>query len=134
MLTLLRLVALIFGCALLVAPATVFLGFTYAVGEPPDDSFSFLFPELIGFGLLLGGGLVLVGIPKLVVGNVRPWSSQIAGLFLVFSALAITFGVGFSGEIPRVASPVALLIEFLAFYAFVFPARSFALVAEKHKP
>ncbi len=132
MLNFLRLVSFLFGCALLVAPSAVFLGFSYAVGEPPEDTFSFLFPELVGFGVLLGGGLILVGIPRLVMGPARPWFSQTAGLLLGLSALATIFAVGFSGEIPRIASPLVLLVELLAFYAFVFPAHSFSLVAEKN--
>jgi len=120
----LRILSLLIGAALVVAPSFLLLQFAYGVGEPPTKGEVAFFLPTIGIGLFLGGGLLLVGLPKLVSGATTPALSVLSGALIVFSALAVAF-FGFSGSVTRMVSPFILFLEFFAFWAFVYPAKFF---------
>jgi hypothetical protein len=123
-----RLVFLLAGAALTLAPMLALLSFSYGVGEPPSShpkGFEyFAWPLLAGVGI--GGGLLLVGVPNLVVGQKRPNYRNIAALLLVVSTVAL-FGIGFEGSVTASLGPLAILLNATAFFAFVYPATSFSI-------
>jgi hypothetical protein len=123
----LRLISLVAGGALTLAPLLLLLSFSYGVGEPPTSD-----PKGYGYfalpllaGAALGAGLLLVGLPNVVVGSMRPATRNIAGVLLVVSAVAI-FCIGFSGSVTAIACPLALLMNATAFFYFVYPAKRFS--------
>jgi len=120
----LRILSLVIGTALAVAPSFLLLQFAYGVGEPPAKGEVAFFLPVVGIGLLLGGGLLLVGLPRLVSGATTPALRVLAGALLIFSALVLAL-VGFSGVVTRVISPFILFLELSAFWAFVYPAKLF---------
>ncbi len=126
MIVALRVLSLLTGVALAAAPSYLLLLFAYGVGEPPapDELWRFLFAPL-GVGLVLGGGLLLVALPRLVSGARSPTAQVAVGALLVLSASVVAF-FGFSGTVTRFTNPTILLIEFVIFLVFVWPARSFA--------
>ena len=123
----LRITSLVAGGLLTLAPMYLLLSFSYAVGEPPSAEAKglkyFALPLLAGAGL--GGGLLLVGLPNLVVGSLRPTSRNVAAFLLVISAWTI-FYVGFEGTFTRVVGPAVLLLNAVAFLYFVYPAKRFS--------
>lgn len=126
--TILRISFFAMGCALTAAPMILLLSFSYGVGEPPSSDPKgfryFVAPLLVG--LVLGGGLLLVGLPNLVVGHQRPALRIAAAISLAISAVAVTF-TGFSGAVTAFVGPVLLSAYALAFYYFVYPAKRFRL-------
>lgn len=70
MIRLLRFISLCLGFMLTIAPSLLAFEFVYSLGEPPKDiTETMLYLALTLFtGLVLGGGLLLIGIPNLVVG------------------------------------------------------------------
>jgi hypothetical protein len=124
MILVLRVLSFAVGVALIAAPSFLLLQFAYGVGEPPaHNEVLFLLPTL-GIGLLIGGGLALVGAPRLVAGASTPALRVIAG-----GLICISFGVvalmGFSGSVTRVISPMVMFIELMVFFAFIYPAKRF---------
>src|SRR5688572_19888642 len=129
MIALLRALSFIAGLALLAAPSFLLLQFAYGVGEPPESQasafFLLLLPVCMGF--ILGGGLLLAGLPHLVLGPRRPTMRLVAGLLMVTSAGVVVLFGGFSGSVTKIATPAVLLLNALAFLAFVWPARAFTM-------
>ncbi len=120
----LRILLLLIGAALAVAPSFLLLQFAYGVGEPPAKGENAFFLLTIGIGFFLGGGLLLVGLPKLVSGATTPVLRALSGALIVFSALAVAF-LGFSGSVTKMVSPFVLFLEFVAFWVFIYPAKFF---------
>lgn len=123
----LRLISFIVGSMLTLAPLLLLLSFSYGVGEPPSSDTKglryFALPLLAGAAL--GGGLLLVGMPNLVIGPIRPVFRNIAAIMLVVSAVAI-FSIGFSGSVTAIVVPLVLLVNATAFFYFVYPAKRFS--------
>ena len=120
----LRVLSLFIGAALVAAPSFLLLQFAYGVGEPPTKGDVAFFLPTIGIGLFLGGGLLLVGLPKLVSGATTPALSVISGVLIALSALVVAF-FGFSGSVTRMVSPFVLFLELFVFWVFVYPANFF---------
>ncbi|HRL78009.1 MAG TPA: hypothetical protein PLC86_20210 [Candidatus Accumulibacter phosphatis] len=78
-----RVVLLIAGIALVIAPSFLLLQFAYGVGEPPAQNQMAFFAPTLGIGIVLGGGLVLVGVPRLVAGATTPIMRVLAGAMLI---------------------------------------------------
>ncbi len=125
MLSLLRLISLLLGCAITIAPAFLTLAFAYGVGEPPETTVAFAFYLLpLVIGLIFGMGPLLIGFPKLVAGPEKPKMRVAAGTFLVISIAGLLM-VGFGGSVTRVVTPIALLVEAALFAIFIWPAKHF---------
>ena len=122
-----RTVFLMAGLLLTVSPVIAFLMFAYGVGEPPRatplEFAVFALPLLPG--VALGGGLVLVGLPKLVAGKTRPRTRVAAGLLLVVSTVA-HLALGFDGTVTAIIGPLAIVLNAAAFLLFVYPAKAFS--------
>lgn len=56
------------SAALAMTSSFLLLQFAYGVGVPPAKGEVAMFLPAIGIGLLLGGGLLLVGLPQTVSG------------------------------------------------------------------
>ena len=121
------------GVALAAAPSYLLFWFAYGVGEPPEpgEAWRFLIAPIC-VGLFLGGGLLLVALPRLVAGARSPTARLVTGALIVLSAAVVAHVGGFSGSVTRLTNPVILLIEFVVFLVFIWPARSFkkSLVSE----
>ena len=126
----LRFVSFIIGVALVASPSFLLLQFAYGVGEPPNNSEIAFFLPTLGIGFLLGGGLVLVGLPRLLAGALTPTMRVLSGTMIFVSAFALIV-VGFSGSVTRIVSPVVLLTELFAFYTFIYPANFFLSASKK---
>jgi hypothetical protein len=123
----LRLISFVVGCALTLAPMYLLVSFSYAVGEPPSSEskgFGYFALPLIG-GVALGGGLLLAGLPNLVIGPMRPVFRSIAAVLLVISVVAVSF-IGFDGSVTAILCPFILLLNAAAFFFFVYPAKHFS--------
>lgn len=124
---LVRLISLVAGAGLTLAPLLLLLSFSYDVGASPyadPKGFKYFALPLLA-GVVLGGGLLLVGLPDLVVGPVRKAFRNVAAVLLVVSAAAL-FHIGFSGSVTAVVCPLAILMNAAAFFYFVYPARRFS--------
>ncbi|WP_296592937.1 hypothetical protein [Methylophaga sp.] len=125
MLSLLRLVSLLLGCAITVAPSFLALAFAYGAWEPPETTVAFTFNLLPLFvGLIFGMGPLLIGIPKLVAGPEKPKVRVAAGTFVVISVAGLLI-IGFDGSVTRDLTPIALLVEAALFAVFIWPAKHF---------
>lgn len=126
MLSAIRLVSLLLGCALTAAPSFLALMFAYGVGEPPEPESYFIFfgPLLVG-GLVLGLGPLLIGIPGVVAGAQTPKTRLVVGLLLGVSAAMIAL-LGMGGSVTRITSSAILLLEAIVFAVFVWPAKPFS--------
>jgi hypothetical protein len=120
-----RVVLLIVGIAMVTAPSFLLLQFAYGVGEPPDHNEVAFFLPTLGVGMVLGSGLVLVGIPRVVAGATTPIMRALAGAMLIASAVSLT-ALGFSGSLTKIVTPVLLILELVAFLVFIFPAKRFS--------
>jgi hypothetical protein len=120
-----RAVLLIVGIAVVIAPSFLLLQFAYGVGEPPSQNQVAFFVPTLGIGLVLGGGLVLVGLPRVVAGATTPIMRVLSGAMLITSAVLLA-ALGFSGSITKIVSPLILLSELVAFLFFVYPAKRFS--------
>ena len=128
----LRLVNLVVGGALTLAPLLLLLSFSYAVGELPSSD-----PKGVGYfalpllaGVTLGGGLFLVGLPNLVVGSIRPVFRSVAAVLLGVSVVAVFF-IGFTGSVTVIVCPLVLLLNAMAFFYFVYPAKRFSATCSR---
>ena len=124
--TTLRIISFATGSALAVAPMLLLLWFSYSVGEPPTShskGFNYFASPLL-VGLIFGGGLLLVGFPSLVAGKKRPITRIVAAIFLVVSSVAVV-RVGFGSLVATVAGLMVFLVDAIAFYYFVYPAKRF---------
>jgi hypothetical protein len=133
----LRLISLVVGSALTLVPLLGLLSFSYLVGEPPSSDpkgFGYFGLALLDgvalgggllFGVALGGGLLLAGLPSLVVGSIRPVFRSVAGVLLVVSVVAVFF-IGFDGSVTVIVCPLVLLLNAMAFFYFVYPAKPFS--------
>ena len=124
--TMIRFISFATGSVLAVAPMLLLLWFSYSVGEPPRShpkGFTFFAAPLLA-GFILGGGLLLVGLPKLVAGAKRTGTRIVAAILLVASAVALV-RIGFGSPVVAVFGVFALLVNAIAFYHFVYPARRF---------
>jgi len=74
---------------------------------------------------VLGGGLLLIGIPNLVVGAQKPLFRWLAGFLLFLAVIIVVVVVGFSGTVTGKVSPFVLLLQFAVFYVFIWPAVNF---------
>lgn len=125
MLTLLRFVSFLLGCAITVAPTYLTLAFAYGVGEPPETAVAFAFYLLpLAIGLIFGIGPLMIGCPKLVAGPQKPRMRVAAGTFLAISIAGVLM-LGFGGSVTRVVTPIALLVEAVLFAVFIWPAKNF---------
>ncbi|HWV19047.1 MAG TPA: hypothetical protein VNZ68_10780 [Rhodocyclaceae bacterium] len=125
MVTLLRFISFLLGCAITVAPAYLSLVFAYGVGDPPETTVAFAFYLLpLAIGLIFGIGPLMIGFPKLVVGPEKPKMRIAAGAFLGISIAGFLM-VGFGGSVTRVVTPIALLVEIVLFAVFIWPAKDF---------
>lgn len=106
-------------------PSWALLHFAYGVDDSPSFQNWIWFLVPIGMGLVLGGGLLLAGLPKIVVGSTRPIAQAIAGILIAISAATFLFFVGFSGSVTKIASPAILFLEAVIFGVFVWPAVRF---------
>lgn len=114
---------------LTIAPSLLAFQFAYGVGEAPKDiteSMLYLSVTLLG-GSVLGGGLLFVGIPNLVVGAQKPIFRWFAGVLLLLSVIILVVVVGFSGTVTGKVSPLVLLLQFTVFYVFIWPAANFRI-------
>ena len=130
----LRVVSFLVGVVLVLFPTWLLIQFTYGVDESPSLQGWIWFFLPIGMGLVLGGGLLLAGLPKVVEGPARPVAQVIAGFWLAASAAMFLFFVGFSGSVTKIASPAILLLEAVVFAVFVWPAPRFHRSAEGEAP
>ena len=128
----LRLINLVVGGALTLAPLLLLLSFSYGVGEPPSSD-----PKGVGYfalpllaGVTLGGGLFLVGLPNLVVGSIRPVFRSVAAVLLGVSVVAVFF-IGFTGSVTVIVCPLVLLLNAMAFFYFVYPAKRFSATCSR---
>jgi len=123
----LRVVLLIVGIAMVVQPWFIYLAFAYGVGEPPGFNLAgFLVFSIMGcWGIVQGGGLVLIGLPRVVAGASTPTMRVLAGALLIASAVVLML-LGFSGSFTKIASPIVLFLELLAFLVFIYPAKRFS--------
>lgn len=110
---------------MVIAPSFLLLQFAYGVGEPPSQNQVAFFVPTLGIGLVLGGGLVLVGLPRVVAGATTPIMRVLSGAMLITSAVLLA-ALGFSGSITKIVSPLILLSELVAFLFFVYPAKRFS--------
>ena len=127
MIKLLRFFSLCLGCTLTIAPSLLMLQFAYGVGDPPKDmteTLLYLAITLFG-GLVLGAGLLLVGLPNLVVGAQNPKFRWLGGLLLFLSVIILIFIVGVSGTVTEKVSPFLVLLQCAVFGVFIWPARNF---------
>lgn len=127
MIRFLRVLSLSIGGLLTIAPSLLAIQFSYGVGEPPNnivEAILYLAITLFG-GLFLGGGLLLVGIPNLVVGPQKPIFRWFSGFLLFLAVSILVVFVGFSGTVTEKVSPFVLLLQFAVFYVFIWPAATF---------
>jgi hypothetical protein len=126
MISALRVLSFVTGMSLVAAPAYLLLLFAHGVGEPPaaDRAFAFFFAPIC-VGLVLGAGLLLAGLPRLVTGEKGLVARFAAGALIILSALIVASLGGFSGSVTRIVTPAILLIELLVFWVFVWPAKGF---------
>lgn len=128
MITLLRLLALLLGCALTLAPAALLL-LSHGTGELPATRklFDLLAPLLV-IGLAFGLGPLLIAHPRLVAGARPPAGRLVATLLLLVSASGLVlFGLG--GLASLLPALLGLLLEGLLFAVFIWPARRFSAPA-----
>ena len=124
MTALFRLLALLLGTAMTLAPAALLL-FSHGSGQLPsgDRLFNLLAPLLV-IGLAFGLGPLLIALPRLVAGQRNPGARLAAALLLLVSAGGLVlFGMG--GMASLLPAVLGLLAEGLLFAIFVWPARSF---------
>lgn len=124
MITLLRLIALLLGSALTLAPAALLL-LSHGMGELPAmrKLFDLLAPLLV-IGLAFGLGPLLIALPRLVAGARTPAARLVATLLLLVSAGGLVlFGLG--GMASLLPALLGLLTEGVLFAVFVWPARRF---------
>ncbi|MCG2575471.1 hypothetical protein LZ012_00520 [Dechloromonas sp. XY25] len=125
MMTLLRLLALLLGTALTLAP-TVLLLLSHGTGQLPAGRklFDLLAPLLV-IGLAFGLGPLLLALPRLVAGDRTPAARLVAALLLLVSAggLVLSGMGGLAGLLPAV---LGLLAEGVLCAVFVWPARRFS--------
>ncbi len=128
MITLLRLLALLLGSALTLAPAALFL-FSHGSGSLPDAGklFSLLAPLLV-IGLGFGLGPLLLALPRLVRGTQTPTARLGVALLLLVSAGGLVL-LGLGGQASLILAVPGLLLEATLFAVFIWPARRFAEVA-----
>ena len=125
MIALLRLLALLLGTAMTVAPAALLL-LSHGAGHLPSGGKLFdLFAPLLVIGLAFGLGPLLIALPRLVAGQRNPGARLAAALLLLVSAGGLVlFGMG--GMASLLPAVLGLLAESVLFAVFVWPARSFA--------
>jgi hypothetical protein len=124
----LRLIALLLGSALTLAPAALLL-LSHGTGNLPAAGklFDLLAPLLI-IGLAFGLGPLLCAMPGLVAGDSKPAGRLIAALLLLVSAGGLVlFGLG--GLASLLPALLGLLAEGVLFTVFIWPARRFAAPA-----
>lgn len=129
MIALLRLIALLLGSALTLAPAALLL-LSHGTGELPAARklFDLLAPLLV-IGLAFGLGPLLLALPRLVAGGRTPAARLVATLLLLVSASGLVlFGLG--GLASLLPALLGLLAEAVLFAVFVWPARRFAAPTE----
>ena len=76
-------------------------------------------------GTFLGGGLILTGIPRLVVGSTNPHARDSTACLLAVSCIFLLSLVVRSGSVTALVALAVILLELLVFWVFVFPARYF---------
>ena len=129
MIALLRLLALLLGTALTLAPAALLL-FSHGGGELPSGSklFDLLAPLLV-IGLAFGLGPLMLGFPRLVGRGTNPAIRLAVALLLLISAGGMVL-IALGGQASLIlAVPGLLLLEGALFAIFIWPARRFAEAA-----
>ncbi|MDE2439658.1 MAG: hypothetical protein KGP14_01440 [Betaproteobacteria bacterium] len=124
----LRLLALLLGSALTLAPAALLL-LSHGTGKLPAARKLFeLFSPLLIIGLAFGLGPLIIALPRLVIGERNPATRLVATLMLLVSAGGLVlFGLG--GLASLLPALLGLLIEGVLFAVFIWPARGFAVPA-----
>ncbi|MFB8830156.1 hypothetical protein ACE0DR_14520 [Azotobacter sp. CWF10] len=101
MITLLRLISLLLGGTLIVAPPYLLLLFASGLGEPhTSNAFATFLSPILMIGLALGTGPLLIGLPRLVAGAENPTVRLVAGAFLIISSAGF-LAIGFDGYLTR---------------------------------
>ncbi len=132
MITLLRLISLLLGGTLTVAPPYLLLLFASGLGEPhTSNAFATFLSPILMIGLALGTGPLLIGLPRLVAGAENPRVRLVAGALLIVSSAGF-LAIGFDGYLTRVLTPTALLIEAVLFAFFIWPAWRFSAKGPRH--
>jgi hypothetical protein len=125
----LRVLAFLLGCAVVVAPPFFVLSLAYSLGEPPEDLIAFLMEPVL-VGLIFGAGPLMIGLPSLVAGGKRPIIRAIAAALLGVS-MAGFIVLGIEGSVTLIVTPLALLLEALLFASFIWPAPRFPEAARR---
>ncbi len=128
MIALLRLLALLLGTALTLAPTGLLL-FSHGGGELPSGSklFDLLAPLLV-IGLAFGLGPLLLGFPRLVGSDTNPAMRLAVALLLLISAGGMVL-IALGGQASLILAVPGLLLEGVLFAVFIWPARRFAEAA-----
>ena len=128
MIALLRLLALLLGTALTLAPAALLL-FSHGGGELPSGSklFDLLAPLLV-IGLAFGLGPLMLGFPRLVGRGTNPAIRLAVALLLLISAGGMVL-IALGGQASLILAVPGLLLEGALFAIFIWPARRFAEAA-----
>ena len=128
MIALLRLLALLLGTALTLAPAGLLL-FSHGGGELPSGSklFDLLAPLLV-IGLAFGLGPLMLAFPKLVGRGTNPAIRLAVALLLLISAGGMVL-IALGGAASLILAVPGLLLEGALFAVFIWPARRFAEAA-----
>lgn len=127
----LRVLAFLLGCAVVLAPPFFVLTLAYSLGEPPEDLLAFLMEPVL-VGLIFGAGPLMVGLPSLVAGGKRPIMRAIAAALLGVS-MAGFIVLGVEGSVTLVVTPLALALEALLFASFIWPAPWFPDAAPRER-
>ena len=128
MIALLRLLALLLGTVLTLAPAALLL-FSHGGGELPSGSklFDLLAPLLV-IGLAFGLGPLLLGFPRLVGSGTNPAIRLAVAILLLISAGGMLL-IALGGRANLILAIPGLLLEGVLFAVFIWPARRFAETA-----
>ena len=125
MIALLRLLALLLGTALTLAPAGLLL-FSHGAGNLPSGSklFDLLAPLLV-IGLAFGLGPLLLSFPRLVGSGTNPAIRLAVALLLLISSGGMLL-IALGGAASLILAVPGLLLEGALFAVFIWPARRFA--------
>ena len=128
MIVLLRLLALLLGTTLTLAPAGLLL-FSHGGGNLPSGSklFDLLAPLLV-IGLAFGLGPLLLGFPRLVGSGTNPAIRLAVALLLLVSAGGMVL-IALGGQASLILAVPGLLLEGVLFAVFIWPARRLAETA-----
>lgn len=125
MIALLRLLALLLGMALTLAPASLLI-FSHGAGNLPGGSklFDLLAPLLV-IGLAFGLGPLLLALPRWVCGGKNPGARLAVTLLMLISAGGLVL-LGLGGQASLLLAVPGLVLEGVLCAVFIWPASRFA--------